>query len=383
VLESFVREAFKQNKSEITESGIDGNIIEDTGDKSIKEYMKKPRIVVVGCGGAGNNTINRLYSMGIKGADAIAVNTDGIHLNAIKSDRKILIGKKLTKGLGAGGFVEIGEKAAELSRDDFEKIFTDVDLVFLTAGMGGGTGTGASPVIADVAKRMGAIVVAMVSAPFMVERARRNVAKNGIENLRQSADTVIVLDNNKLLDYVPNLPLDQSFAVMDCLIADTIKGLTETITQPSLINLDFADVKTIMNCGGLAVMLVNEIERQRRSVGSTKQIVGHPLLDVDYTGAKGCLLHLTGGKDMTLREAEEIADLVTYSIDDNANIIWGAKVMDDFDGKIRVLAIMTGISSDQVVPDKKSSDEIRDLDLDSSYKNQNRSRRADGSIEWL
>jgi len=367
-LESFVREAFKRKSGEVHEEMVNSGIYtECSDDELIKESFRKPRIVVVGCGGAGNNTINRLYNMGINGANIIAVNTDGVHLNAVKADQKILIGQRLTKGLGAGGFPDIGARAAELSREAFEELFDDTDLVFLTAGMGGGTGTGCTPVIADVAKSKGAVVVGMVSTPFKIEKARRNVAKQGIDELRQKSDTVIVLDNNKLLDYVPNLPLDQSFAVMDHLIADTIKGLTETITQPSLINLDYADVKTIMNCGGLAVMLVNEIERQKRSTGSIKQIIGHPLLDVDYSGAKGCLLHLTGGKDMTLREAEELADLITYSIDPNANVIWGARIKDDFEGKVRILAIMTGVTSNQIVgPDgngkKRSSDRFRNLD---------------------
>jgi len=180
-LESFVREAFKQKDSEIVGKSIRGNntYIEDNDDKSIEEAFRKPRIVVVGCGGAGNNTINRLYNMGVKGADVIAVNTDGVHLNAVKADRKVLIGQRLTKGLGAGGFPDIGAKAAELSREVFEEMFADADLVFLTAGMGGGTGTGAAPVVADVAKKMGAIVVGMVSTPFIVERARRNAAKKG------------------------------------------------------------------------------------------------------------------------------------------------------------------------------------------------------------
>lgn len=367
-MESFVREAFKRKSGEVHEEMVNSGIYtECSDDELIKESFRKPRIVVVGCGGAGNNTINRLYNMGINGANIIAVNTDGVHLNAVKADQKILIGQRLTKGLGAGGFPDIGARAAELSREAFEELFDDTDLVFLTAGMGGGTGTGCTPVIADVAKSKGAVVVGMVSTPFKIEKARRNVAKQGIDELRQKSDTVIVLDNNKLLDYVPNLPLDQSFAVMDHLIADTIKGLTETITQPSLINLDYADVKTIMNCGGLAVMLVNEIERQKRSTGSIKQIIGHPLLDVDYSGAKGCLLHLTGGKDMTLREAEELADLITYSIDPNANVIWGARIKDDFEGKVRILAIMTGVTSNQIVgPDgngkKRSSDRFRNLD---------------------
>lgn len=307
-----------------------------------------PRITIVGCGGAGNNTINRLYNIGIDGADTIAINTDKQHLDNVRADKKILVGKTLTRGLGAGGYPEVGAKAAELARGTLEEIFKDSDLVFVTAGMGGGTGTGVAPVVAEIAKEQGAIVVGMVSSPFRVERARTVKAEDGLEDLRKAADTVIVLDNNRLLEYVPNLPIEQAFSVMDQLIAETVKGITETITQPSLINLDYADIKAIMGCGGVAVMLVGESKNQDKSNDVVRVALNHPLLDVDYRGATGSLVHITGGPDLSLKEAEEIASSLTYELSPNANVIWGARIRDDYEGKVRVMAIMTGVESAQV-----------------------------------
>jgi len=317
------------------------------------EEFGQPRILIVGCGGAGNNTINRLYHLGVQGAETIAINTDKQHLEMIKADKKILIGRTLTRGLGAGGYPDIGKKAAELARDALEEVLSDADLVFITAGMGGGTGTGAAPVVAQIAKEQGAIVIGMVSTPFRVERARLLKAEEGLENLRKAADTVIVLDNNRLLEYVPNLPIDQAFSVMDQLIAETVKGISETITQPSLINLDYADVRAVMGCGGVAAMLVGEARNQERVDQVVRTALNHPLLDVDYRGATGCLIHITGGPDLTLREAEEIAEALTYELDPHANVIWGARIREDYEGRIRVLAIMTGVQSAQILgPDR-------------------------------
>jgi cell division protein FtsZ len=264
------------------------------------------------------------------------------------------VGKTLTRGLGAGGYPEVGAKAAELARGTLEEIFKETDLVFITAGMGGGTGTGVAPVVAEVAKEQGAIVVGMVSSPFRVERARTVKAEEGLEDLRKAADTVIVLDNNRLLEYVPNLPIEQAFSVMDQLIAETVKGITETITQPSLINLDYADIKAIMGCGGVAVMLVGESKNQDKSNDVVRIALNHPLLDVDYRGATGSLVHITGGPDLSLREAEEIASSLTYELSPNANVIWGARIRDDYEGKVRVMAIMTGVQSAQVLGPKNT-----------------------------
>lgn len=317
-------------------------------DEDLEEFGQ-PRIMIVGCGGAGNNTVNRLYNIGIEGAETVCINTDKQHLDNVRADKKILVGKTLTRGLGAGGYPETGKKAAELARGTLEEVLKDVDLVFVTAGLGGGTGTGVAPVVAEVAKEQGAIVVGMVSSPFRVERARIFKAEEGLEDLRRAADTVIVLDNNRLLNYVPNLPIDQAFSVMDQLIAETVKGITETITVPSLINLDYADIRTIMSCGGVAVMLVGESKSQDKSTEVVRTALNHPLLDVDYKGATGSLVHVTGGPDLSLKEAEEIASMLTYELSTSANVIWGARIRDDYEGKVRVMAIMTGVQSAQIL----------------------------------
>ena len=344
-IDSVVQEALKYTEMEREYRNDKG---ENTVGNDFEDFGL-PQIKIVGCGGAGNNTINRLYNIGVNGAETIAVNTDKQHLDVIKADKKILVGKSLTRGLGAGGFPEIGKRAAELARSTLQEVMKDADLVFITAGMGGGTGTGTAPIVAQVAKEQGAIVVGMVSTPFKVERARMVKAEEGIADLRSAADTVIVLDNNRLLEYVPNLPLEQSFSVMDQLISETVKGISETITRPSLINLDFADVRAIMNGGGVAVMLVGETKSQDKTDNVVRNALNHPLLDVDYRGATGALVHITGGPDLTLREAENIAESLTYEMDSHANVIWGARVQKDYEGRVRVLAIMTGVQSPQIM----------------------------------
>ncbi|MFB6118198.1 cell division protein FtsZ [Halosegnis sp.] len=308
-----------------------------------------PRIAIVGAGGAGNNTVNRLYNIGVDGADTIAVNTDKQHLQMIEADTKILVGKSLTEGLGAGGEPDVGERATEMAQGTIKEVLGDADLVFVTAGMGGGTGTGAAPVISKIAKEQGAIVVGMVSTPFNVERARTVKAEEGLEKLRNKADSIIVLDNNRLLDYVPNLPIGKAFSVMDQIIAETVKGISETITQPSLINLDYADMTSIMGQGGVAVMLVGETQDKNKTEEVVKDAMNHPLLDVDYRGATGGLVHITGGPDLTLKEAEGIAQNITERLEANANVIWGARIQEEYKGKVRVMAIMTGVQSAQIL----------------------------------
>jgi len=308
-----------------------------------------PRIVIVGAGGAGNNTVNRLYNIGVDGAETIAINTDKQHLKMIEADTKILVGKSLTNGLGAGGDPSMGERATEMAQGTIKEVLGEADLVFVTAGMGGGTGTGAAPVVSKIAKEQGAIVVGMVSTPFNVERARTVKAEEGLENLREEADSIIVLDNNRLLDYVPNLPIGKAFSVMDQIIAETVKGISETITQPSLINLDYADMTSIMNQGGVAVMLVGETQDKNKTREVVNDAMNHPLLDVDYRGASGGLVHITGGPDLTLKEAEGIANNITERLEASANVIWGARIQENYKGKVRVMAIMTGVQSAQVL----------------------------------
>ncbi len=309
------------------------------------ELLGTPRILIVGCGGAGNNTSTRMHDIGIDGVDIIAINTDKQDLDRCRADKKILVGKSITRGLGAGGDPDVGRRAAELARGTLSEVLAESDLVFVTAGMGGGTGTGVAPVVADIARECGAIVVGMVSTPFHVERARAIKAENGLQELSEAAHTVIALDNNRLLNYVPNLPMRQAFSVMDQLISETVKGISDTITKDSLINLDYADMRTVMNCGGVAVMLFGESKTRDKSSDVVRSALNHPLLDVDYRGATGCLVHITGGPDLTLKEAEEIASSLTYELSPHANVIWGARIAEEYEGGVRVMAIMTGVES--------------------------------------
>jgi cell division protein FtsZ len=370
-MQNIVQEALRNSEKE-------KNIRQSLQIEDMGEDFGDPKIVIVGCGGAGNNTINRLYNMGVQGAETIAINTDKQHLEMIQADKKILVGKSLTRGLGAGGYPEVGRRAAELARGTLEEVLKGADLVFITAGMGGGTGTGVAPVVAEIAKQHDAIVVGMVSSPFRVERARAVKAEEGLEELRKAADTAIVLDNNRLLDYVPNLPIEQAFSVMDQLIAETVKGISETITSPSLINLDYADVRTIMGCGGVAVMLVGEARNQDRGDSVVRAALNHPLLDVDYRGATGCLVHITGGPDLTLSEAEEVAEALTYELDDRANVIWGARIHKEYEGRVRVMAIMTGVQSPQILGPQSQA--VRHSEMTGMLDRRHVAPRNNGSI---
>jgi cell division protein FtsZ len=347
-MQSIINDALKnaELEKEINKPGST-NAMED-------DFVGQPRIVIIGCGGAGNNTVNRIHHMGVSGAETIAINTDKQHLDMIQADKRILIGKSLTKGLGAGGYPDVGKRAAEMARPTLEAILESADLVFITAGMGGGTGTGSAPVVAQVAKEQGAIVVGMVSYPFQVEKARLIRAEEGLEALASAADSVIVLDNNRLKNFVPNLPLGQAFSVMDQLIGETVKGISETITEPSLINIDYADVRAIMSKGGVAVMLVGESKQQNKAESVVRECLSNPMLDIDYRGATGSLIHITGGTDLTLQDAEEVATSLTYELDPHADVIWGARVRSDMEGKIRVLAIMTGVKSAQILGTRQS-----------------------------
>jgi len=309
------------------------------------EMFGIPKITIVGCGGAGGNTITRLNKLGVKGAKTIAINTDKQALDLVEADEKLLIGERITRGLGAGGFPEVAERCARESADEIEELIKDSDLVFITAGMGGGTGTGTAPVVAEIAKKHNAIVTCMVSTPFNVERARLIKADEGLDRLRVVADSTVVLDNNKLLEFVPDLPINQAFSVMDQMIAETVKGLSETITLPSLINLDYADMKAIMNQGGLSVMLWGEAELDAGVDAIVREALNHPLLNVDYKGATGALIHITGGPDMSLRYVQEVAKKLTEDLDCYSNVILGARVLPEFENKCRVMAIMTGVQS--------------------------------------
>ena len=318
------------------------------------ELFGIPKLAVVGVGGAGNNSMNRLEHLGgLDCVDRIAINTDKLHLDSITCKKKLLIGKSLTRGLGAGGSPDVGRKAAEMDKEHIHEMVSGNNFVFLTAGMGGGTGTGAAPVVAEAAREAGAIVVAMVSFPFAAERRRRSKAFEGIEELRRVTDTVIVLENDKLLEQAGNQPVNEAFKTMDMLIATTIQGITETVTKPSLVNLDFADLTSVMGEGGVAVMLVGETTKSdNKPEAVVSDALSHPLLEAEYQGATGALIHITGGADLTMRETNDIVELLTYDINPDANVIWGARINDDFDGKVRVTAILTGVEPKWIIGGK-------------------------------
>ncbi len=313
---------------------------------SMPEFtVGQANIKVIGAGGAGNNMVSWLYKKSIRGAEIIACNTDKQHLDISEADRKFLIGKELTRGLGCGGFAERGAESAKESISEVKDSLKGADMVFICAGMGGGTGTGAAPVIAQVAKDTGAIVIGTVTMPFKIERARVDKAEFGLQQLRQIADTVIVIDNNRLVEIAGNLPVQQAFAVANELIATMIKGIVETIAIPSLVNLDYADVKAIMTQGGVASIGVGSSDTNNRVEEAVKGALSNPLLDISYEGATGALIHVSGGPDMTLEDINRVGELVTESLDDDANVIWGARVCDDLKGRLIVMTIITGVKS--------------------------------------
>ncbi len=321
----------------------------DFNDEIANFQIDQARIMVVGCGGGGTNTINRLTEMGIAGASTIAANTDAKHLAVVKSQKKILLGRELTRGLGAGGYPEVGKKAAEESKNEIREALQGCDLLFLTSGLGGGTGTGAAPVVAYLAKEMGAIVIAAVTLPFKIEGARILKAEEGLAKLREVCDTVIVIENQKLVELAGNRPLKEAFGVADSLIATMIKGITETISQPSLVNLDYADVRTIMRAGGVATIGVGESDSQNRAKEAITKALSHPLLDVDYSGAKGALIQVIGGEDMKLEEIAEIGEAVSQHMDPEATVMWGARIIPEFRGKLQVITIITGVKSPYIL----------------------------------
>ncbi len=309
----------------------------------------KANIKVIGCGGAGNNMVSWLYKKGIQGAEIIAMNTDKQHLDISEADRKFLVGTNLTRGLGCGGYPQKGMEAARESLQEIREHLKGSDMVFITAGMGGGTGTGVSPIVAQVAKEMNSIVIGAVTMPLDIEKARVDKAEFGLEQLRDKCDTVIVIDNNRLVTIAGNLPLKQAFAVANELVSTMIKGIVETIAVPSLVNLDYADVKAIMGEGGVSVIGIGESDTASRVDEAVKRALSNPLLDVNYEGATGALIHITGGEDLTLDEVSRVGEIVTEALDPDATVIWGARISEEMTGKLRVMNIITGVNSPYVL----------------------------------
>ncbi len=309
----------------------------------------KANIKVFGCGGAGCNAVTWLFNKGISGATIYGVNTDALHLSITKADEKVLIGKELTRGLGCGGYPQKGREAAKESLSELKRAASGADMVFINVGLGGGTGTGAAPVIAQLAKESGAVVIAVATMPFDCEKARHDKAEFGLQELTEIVDTAIIIDNNRLVDIAGNLPMEQAFAVANELVSTMIKGIVETITLPSLINLDYADVSAIMKNGEVAVIGVGESDTTARVDEAVRQALTHPLLDVDYHGATGALIHITCGPDFKLEEFAGVGELVTENISPEAQVIIGARVNREFANKVRVITIMTGVKSPYIM----------------------------------
>ncbi|MFH0906176.1 MAG: cell division protein FtsZ [archaeon] len=327
-----------------------------------------PKICVFGVGGGGCNSIDRMTQIGIDGATLISLNTDAQALLKMKADKKILIGKKLTKGLGAGSNPDIGEAAAEESKQDIDKIVKDSDMIFVTCGLGGGTGTGAIPVIARIARDSGALTIGVVTLPFAVEgKTRIENALSGLEKLKKEVDTLIIIPNDKILEIAPDLPLQAAFSEVDKILTQSVKGIIELVTKAGIINLDFADLKTILSKGGIAMIGVGESSADRlnesRALEAVENALTSPLLDIDISDSKKALVNVLGGKDMTLKEAEMVVETVASKINQDAHIIWGAMVDDDLPKSIiRVMVVISGAQIPYL--NGENYNESVDMDLD-------------------
>ena len=342
----------------------DNSVKRNKDDEELLEVLKlhQARIKVVGVGGGGNNTLNRISEIGIEGAKTIALNTDVQDLIDTKADKKILLGKELTKGLGAGAVPKVGEDAARETEQDIKESLKDSDMIFITTGMGGGTGTGASPIVSELAKKTGALVVGVVTVPFSMEGTRRyENALIGLAKMEKFVDTLIVIPNEKLLEIAPNLPLHTAFKLADEVLTNAVKGITELVTKSGLINLDFADIRTVMTDAGMAMIGLGESDSENRAEESVERALNNPLLDVDLSNAKGALVNVTGGNDMTLEDAKSIVAKISETLEEDAKIIWGAQIVEDLEKVIKTMVVITGVKSEQIRGKKRVEKELEKL----------------------
>ncbi|MFT4944913.1 MAG: cell division protein FtsZ [Halovenus sp.] len=350
----------KRTTDGATRAGPSGQMSDEELASVVEELETK--ITVVGCGGAGGNTVTRMTEEGIHGAKLVAANTDAQHLaDEVQADSKILIGRERTGGRGAGSVPKIGEEAARENISDIRASISGSDMVFVTAGLGGGTGTGAAPIVAQVAQDEGALTISIVTIPFTAEGERRRAnADAGLERLRSVSDTVIVVPNDRLLDYAPSMPLQDAFKICDRVLMRSVKGMTELITKPGLVNVDFADVRTIMENGGVAMIGLGESEEEKKAQESIRSALRSPLLDVEFDGANSALVNVVGGPDMSIDEAEGVVEEIYDRIDPDARIIWGASVNESFQGKMETMIVVTGVESPQIYGQDGSGRTARD-----------------------
>ena len=322
-------------------------------DRELETLLRNQttRIKVIGCGGGGGNSVSRMKEIGIKGCEVLALNTDAQDLLYTNVDHKILIGRELTHGLGAGSNPKIGEEAAKESATEIKKRLANSDMVFVTCGLGGGTGTGAAPVVAEIAKKQGALVIGIVTLPFTVEGQKRiENAQYGLEHLEAVVDTLIVIPNDKLLELAPELPLYTAFKVADEILTNAVKGIAELVTSAGLVNLDFADVKAVMSNGGVSLIGIGESDApQTRAIDAVNRAINNPLLDVNIRDATGALVNIIGGPDMSLDEYKLVMEEIGKQIAPEAKIISGAQITADMEKSIKVLLIVTGVKSSQIL----------------------------------
>jgi cell division protein FtsZ len=367
IVEETKEDCSGEEKKNIVKPRRDNMKVAGVNDDELKKVLESltTTIKVIGCGGAGTNTITRCFGEGINGADLIAINTDAQHLLISNAPYKILIGRHLTRGLGAGSLPQVGEEAAKESEQDIRDSIIPADMVFVTCGLGGGTGTGSAPIIAQLAREAGALTIGVVTLPFHVEgRVRMDNAEAGLKRLREVCDTVIVIPNDKLLDIVPNLAMNAAFKVADEVLMRSIKGITEMITMPGLVNLDFADLKTVMKRGGVALIGLGEAEGENKAIDAVTEALNSPLLEVDITEASGALVNVTGGNDMTLREAEKVVEEIYGKIDKNARIIWGTTIDPSMKKSIRAMLVITGVKSKQIFGPTERTREEKEFGID-------------------
>jgi len=336
-------------------------------DIELAELLKKQeaKIKVVGVGGGGGNSLSRMKEIGIKGGELIAINTDAQDLLYANADQKILIGRELTQGLGSGSNPKIGQEAAKESESEIKKKISGSDMIFITCGMGGGTGTGAAPEIAKIAKKQGALTIGVVTLPFTIEGKKRiDNAMDGLERLESIVDTLIVIPNDKLLELAPDLPLQTAFKISDEILTNAVKGTTELVTTSGLVNLDFADVKAVMLNGGVSLIGMGESDSEQRATDSVEKAIKNPLLDVDISDASGALVNIVGGPDMSLDECKLIIETIGNKLSPDAKLIWGAQLSPDMDKSIRILLIVTGVKSSQILGHSESIESLRHKEIE-------------------
>jgi len=336
-------------------------------DRELEALLKKQntKIKVIGIGGGGNNSLSRMKEIGIKGGELIAINTDAQDLLYANADQKILIGRELTQGLGAGSNPKVGEEAARESEQEIKKKLSGSDMIFITCGLGGGTGTGAAPVVASLAKKQGALTIGVVTMPFTIEGKKRlENAMNGLEKLEAIVDTLIIIPNDKLLELAPELPLQTAFKIADEILTNAVKGTTELVTISGLVNLDFADIKAIMMNGGVSLIGMGESDSQQRALEAVERAIQNPLLDVDILGATGALVNIIGGPNMSLDECKQIMEAVGSKLSPDAKLIWGAQIQEDMEKSIRVLLIVTGVKSSQIIGHSDTLEQRRHQEIE-------------------